>query len=79
MLQSRRYRNFESYLLPKEEWGRLKRTEQTRLVLPEDAQTYLAQCNQQMQEKLDVLKKELPKLTQSLPGCQGRAASGKDG
>ena len=63
VLQSRRYRNFESYLLPKEDWNRLKRTEKTRLVLPEDPQTYLAQCHQQMQEKLDVLKQELPKLS----------------
>jgi TnpA family transposase len=60
--QSRRYRNFESYLLPREEWNRLKQTQQTRLVLPEDAQTYLTQCHQQMQEKLDWLKRELPNL-----------------
>lgn len=75
--QSRRYRNFDSYLLPREDWNRLKQTGQTRLVLPDDPQNYLDQCHQKMQEKLTMLQRELPNLTNLTMDDKGTLHLGK--
>lgn len=57
--QSRRYRPFESYLLPPAYWNQLCATGASRLALTEDAQTYLAERADRIHTQLTALQADL--------------------
>ncbi len=54
---SYRYQKFEEYLLDPEMWLQLKKTDQTRLTVTADAQTYLDESQQKIEERLISLAK----------------------
>lgn len=56
---SRRYQTFESYLLSKEHWARLKTTGQTRLALGGTASEYLQARQQRLAELLAELARDV--------------------
>ena len=49
---SHRYQAFDGYLLSREEWGRLKKEEQTRLAVSDDPQAYLQESQEQIADLL---------------------------
>jgi TnpA family transposase/uncharacterized protein YukE len=53
---SRRYREFDSYLLSQEEWQQLQETDQTRLAISDDVQAYLQERQQRIEELLTQLE-----------------------
>lgn len=57
---SRRYQDFDSYLLTPDEWQHLQDNGQTRLMLSGDAQAYLEDRQQQIERMLHLLSEELP-------------------
>lgn len=63
---SRRYRNFDSYLLKKPAWIELQDRGQSRLAITGDAQTYLRIREQQIHEKLAAVYKKFE--SGDLPG-----------
>jgi TnpA family transposase len=52
---SRRYREFDSYLLPQDKWQALKDSQQTRLAVTDKAKTYLQERQQRIQDLLTQL------------------------
>jgi len=59
VVQSRRYRPFESYLLPRDHWAHLCATGASRLAITEDAPTYLAERQERIHTQLTALQAEL--------------------
>ena len=55
---SRRYRSFEEYLMPLDDWERLKKQGETDLALPDDPQVYLKES----QEKIATLMAQVARL-----------------
>src|SRR5919199_3448099 len=62
VLGSRRYQTFESYLLSKEHWARLKETGQTRLALGGTAAEYLAARQQRLADLLAELARDVDRI-----------------
>jgi len=56
---SRRYGDFESYLLPPPAWQRLQETGDTRLAVPDQAEDYLADRQQHLTAKVEHLQVHL--------------------
>jgi len=68
---SRRYCDFESYLLPPADWQRLQETGATRLALPDQAPDYLADRQQQMADKVAQLEANLARYPGLKVDAQG--------
>ncbi|GHP01203.1 hypothetical protein KSF_112500 [Reticulibacter mediterranei] len=56
---SRRHQPFEDYLLPKQEFAQLIEKKQTRLAVKGTAEHYLEQKQQEIVEKLSLLRKSI--------------------
>ena len=63
---SRRYRSFENYLLPPAHFAQLTEKQQTRLVVGDNAQSYLTEKQQEIHKKLVALQESIGKVEGSL-------------